>query len=193
MGGGIVAELEREAWMDEVGEAIREAFMGLYACERVDRITVKGLCAAVPVARTTFYARYRNVDDVLAEVENSLLAGLSEVADRMSGGDLAQMDFGPFLDETLGYIEAHRSDFRALLVDQPDARFVARWCEAVKANFAARYPAARMQPNWELLAEMAASAVIGAYTWWMEHPEAAGLEDAKRLVERALEGVMGSI
>ena len=29
---------------------------------------LRGLCAAVPVARTTFYARYRNVDDVLAEV-----------------------------------------------------------------------------------------------------------------------------
>ena len=54
--------------MDEIDQAIRDAFMELYAHERIERITVKALCAAVPVARTTFYARYRNVDDVLAEV-----------------------------------------------------------------------------------------------------------------------------
>lgn len=30
-------------------------------------------CAAVPVARTTFYAHYRNFDDVLLEVEDGLL------------------------------------------------------------------------------------------------------------------------
>ena len=49
-------------------EAIRATFMRMYVCERLDCITVKGLCAATPVARTTFYAHYRNVDDVLAEV-----------------------------------------------------------------------------------------------------------------------------
>lgn len=85
-------------------EAIRAEFMRMYAQERLDRITVKGLCAAVPVARTTFYAHYRNVDDVLAEVEDELLAGLAEVTERISGGDLPHMDFGTFLDETLGFI-----------------------------------------------------------------------------------------
>ncbi|MBP3866256.1 MAG: TetR/AcrR family transcriptional regulator [Eggerthellaceae bacterium] len=167
--------------------------MGLYVHERVDRITVKGLCAAVPVARTTFYARYRNIDDVLVEVEDGLLEGLAEVTERMSGGDLPGMEFGPFLEETLGFIESNWQVFQALLVTQPDMRFIAKWKDAVKANFARRYPEARMQPNWDLLAEMGASATIGAYTWWMEHPEAAGIEDAKRLIERALAGVMASI
>lgn len=161
-------------------DAIRTEFMRIYERERVDRITVKGLCAAVPVARTTFYAHYRNVDDVLLEVEDGLLAGLAEVTGRVSGGDLANMDFAVFLDETLGFIRGRWRDFHALLVDQPDARFVARWKEAVKANFARRYPGARMRQNWDLVAEMAASAVIGAYTWWMEHPDAAGVEEAKR-------------
>lgn len=43
-------------------------------------------CAAVPVARTTFYAHYRNVDDVLLEVEDGLLEGLADVTERVSGG-----------------------------------------------------------------------------------------------------------
>lgn len=174
-------------------EAIRAEFMRMYARERLDRITVKSLCAAVPVARTTFYAHYRNVDDVLFEVENDLLAGLAEVTERVSGGDLSNMDFGVFLDETFDFIKYRWPDIRALLVTQPDARFVARWKDAVKANFARRYPQARMHQNWDLLAEMGASATIGAYRWWMEHPDATGIEEAKRQIERAVDAIVASL
>ena len=66
-------------------------------------------------------------------------AGLSDVTERVSGGDLPNMDFGKFLDETFGFIRKRWRYFHALLVDQPDARFVARWKEAVKANFARRH------------------------------------------------------
>ena len=173
--------------------AIRAGFMHIYERERVDRITVKGLCAAVPVARTTFYAHYRNVDDVLLEVEDGLLAGLAEITERVSGGDLPNMDFGAFMGETFGFIKANWRDFRALLVVQPDARFVAKWKDAVKANFARRYPEARMRQNWDLVAEMAASAVIGAYTWWMENPDARGIEEAKRQIERVTAAIVSSL
>lgn len=176
--------------MDETGKAIREAFMDMYARERMDRITVKALCAAVPVARTTFYARYRNVDGVLEEVEDGLLAGLAEVTERISGGNLPQMEFRPFLDETFAFIEQNWSCFHALLIEQPDNRFISKWREAIKANFGRRYPTVRMQPNWELLAEVAASAAIGAYTYWMKHPDMAGIEDAKQLIDCALTNVM---
>jgi len=174
-------------------DAIRTEFMRIYERERVDRITVKGLCAVVPVARTTFYAHYRNVDGVLAEVEDGLLAGLADITERVSDGDLPNMDFAAFLSETFGFIRERWSDFHALLISQPDARFIARWKEAVKANFARRHPEARMCQNWDLLAEMGASAVIGAYTWWMENPDAGGVEAAKRQIERAVDAIVASL
>lgn len=177
----------------ETQEAIREAFMRLYARERMERITVKGLCAEVPVARTTFYAHYRNIDDVLVEVEDGLLAGLAEVTQRVSGGNLQDMNFGDFLDATFAFIRANWNDIRTLLVVQPDIRFINRWKAAVKANFARRYPEVCMQPHWELLAEIAASATIGAYTWWMEHPDTTGIDEIKRIIEQALSAVMSSL
>ena len=94
-------------------EAIRKTFMELYAREPLDRITVKGLCAAVPVARTTFYAHYGNTDDVRAEVEDILLAGIDRVVQSASGGDLPHMDFGGFLDALFPYIEQNQAWFRA--------------------------------------------------------------------------------
>lgn len=174
-------------------EAIREEFMRIYARERLDRMTVKGLCAAVPVARTTFYSHYRNVDDVLREVEDDLLAGLRDVTRRVSGGDVPHMDFDAFLDEVFGFIRGRWSDFRVLVVEQPDARFIAGWKEAMKANLACRYPQVRMHQGWDLIAEMYASAIIGAYTWWMVHPQATGIEDVKVQMERAINAVVASL
>lgn len=130
---------------------------------------------------------------MLHEVEDGLLEGLAEVTERVSGGDLPHMDFGEFLGETFGFIRENCQDFRVFLVGQPNLRFVAKWKDAVKGNFARRYPEARMRQNWDLLAEMGASATIGAYTWWMEHPDAAGVEEAKRQVERAIAAIVASL
>ena len=47
----------------------------------------------------------------------------------------------------------------------------------------------RMRQNRDLIAEMGVSASIGAYTWWMGHPDAAGVEEAKRWVERAITAI----
>ena len=174
----------------ETNEAIRNAFMELYAHEPFERITVKELCAAVPVARTTFYAHYGNTDDVRLEVEDLLLEGIDRIVQSASGGDLPHMDFVAFLDALFEYIIQNRAWFQAFLVDQPNSRFVTKWRAAITANFAQRAPQATKQPNWDLLAEMGASAAVGAYAYWMQHPENVDIHEVKGLVDRALTAVM---
>ena len=100
--------------------------MHAYATERLDRITIKGLCAQVPVARTTFYAHYANIDGVLEEVEGDLVCGLTDICERISNGNLPHMDFRPFLDETLAYIQRRWPNFTALVITQPDLRFISK-------------------------------------------------------------------
>ena len=89
--------------------------MELYAHEPFERITVKGLCGAVPVARTTFYAHYGNTDDVRAEVEGILLGGIDRIVQSASGGDLPHMDFVAFLDVLFEYIMQNRAWFQEQL------------------------------------------------------------------------------
>jgi hypothetical protein len=129
----------------------------------------------------------------LEEVEDNLIGGLADICERVSKGDLPPMDFHPFLDETLAFIRKSWPDFTALVITQPDPQFIAKWKRAIKANFARRYPELKPLPNFDLVTEMAASAAIGAHTYWLEHPEDAQVEDAKRLVTRALEGVVSAI
>lgn len=151
--------------------AIETEFMREYAAKDFDRITVKELCANVPVARTTFYAHYQNTDEVLEAVEDRLISRLVAVADEVSGGDLRRMDFTEFIDRTMAYVTSEWESFRALLIIQPDRRFEDKWKAAIKRHFHLRYPGKVMLANYDLIAEVAASAVLGGYRYWMEHPD----------------------
>ncbi|WP_207727455.1 TetR/AcrR family transcriptional regulator [Clostridium vitabionis] len=86
-------------------EAIKAQFMKMYAQKDFQVITVKALCAATPVARTTFYSYFDNTDDVRCEVENDLIKGLLKVSQDVSSGNLPDMDFSRFMDEIEGYIK----------------------------------------------------------------------------------------
>lgn len=51
-----------------------------------------GKALGISLWKGTFYTHYHNVNDVLAEVEDGLLAGLADVTERVSGGDLPKSE-----------------------------------------------------------------------------------------------------
>lgn len=163
-------------------EAIKVQFMKEYMCKDFSQITVKGLCASTPVARTTFYSYYENTSDVLESVEDDLIKGLAEVPTKVSGGNLNEMDFHAFLEELEKYIKENWSYIYALLVTQPDLKFMRKWKDAIKTNFRKRYMSGNKTSDFEAIAEIAASSVLSAYTYWMEHPAEMGLVEFEPLI-----------
>ncbi len=175
--------------MMDTKKSIKNQFMKEYAKKDFALITVKALCAATPVARTTFYSYFNNMDEVKAEIEGELIVGLQEVADGISGGDYPNMDFVGFLDGIQKYIKEHWSEFYAFLIRQPNYRFITKWKECIKENFGKRYPEKRCLRNYGIISEIVGSAVIGAYTYWMLHPEDVNTEEIKNLISRTLDAV----
>ena len=169
--------------------AIKKQFMKEYEKREFGAITVKALCASTPVARTTFYAYYSNTDDVRSEIEDELIQGLMDVAEQVSGGDLASMDFQKFMDETERYIRNNWGDIELFLVKQPNLRFIRKWKDAIKVNFFKRHPKMRYAKNHDAIAEIAASAMISAYTYWMEHPDEARPADVKPILMKVLDSL----
>ena len=145
-------------------EAIRSQFMVQYMQKDFTDITVKGLCAAAPVARTTFYAYYSNTDDVRQEIEDDLIRGLVDISEKTAAGNYPDMDFSLFMDETEKYIKEHWSEIYAFLVRQPNFRFIRKWKDAMKMNFRRRYPEKRHLRNYEAVAEIVASSVISVFS-----------------------------
>ena len=170
--------------------AIKAQFIKEYAGKDFSSITVKGLCAAVPVARTTFYSYFNNTDDVRREIEDDLISGLVEVSERVSEGNFPDMDFTAFMNETERFIREHWSDIYAFLVRQPNLRFIRKWKDAIIRNFSRRYPEKRQANSYAAIAEILASSVISAYTYWMEHPDSADTEEIKPILQQVLDSLV---
>ncbi|MBQ3860122.1 MAG: TetR family transcriptional regulator [Clostridia bacterium] len=179
--------------MADAKDAIKAQFMRKYAKRAFSEITVKSLCAAALVARTTFYAYFSNTDDVLREIEDELLEELEAVTFSVSGGDLPGMDFERFMDAVEDCIKEHWSEIHAFLVSQPNLRFMRKWKDAIKEHFRQRYPEKKMSRSYEAVAEIMASSMVSAYAYWMEHPDTASTADIKRLIRRMLDTLVSHL
>ena len=168
-------------------EAIKAQFMNEYARKDFSDITVKGLCAATPVARTTFYSYYNNTDEVRCEIEDELINGLLEVSKVVSAGSYPDMDFEIFMNETETYIKGNWTNIYSFLVRQPNLRFIRKWKDAIKQNFGKRYPDKNHAKNYDAIMEIVASSMLSSYTFWMEHPDKCSTNDMKPIIQKVLD------
>jgi hypothetical protein len=105
------------------------------------------------------------------EIEDALIGGILEIAKGAAESDLAGMDLSVFFSRTLDYIKSHWDENYAFLVAQPSLTYVTKWKEAIKYHFTLRFPKKMSAPNSGLIMEVVASGVIGAYTYWLQHPD----------------------
>ena len=171
-------------------EAIQKEFMQIYTKKEFSCITVKEVCIKTPVARTTFYSYYQNIDEVLNEIEDNLISGILQIALNVSKGNIETMDFSIFLSQTMDYIKNNWNEIHAFLITQPDMRFIKKWKEAIKRHFSLRFPEKINIPNYELISETIASGVIGAYSYWLKNPEKVDTEKLNQIVVSMLDNTM---
>lgn len=174
-------------------ESIQKQFMNEYIHKEYNHITVKELCANTPVARTTFYSYYENIDDVKEDIENDLINGLTNIATKLAKGNMPEMDFSLFLSATMEYIKEHWNEIYAFLILQPNIRFILKWKEAIKKHFSLRFPEKTMIANYEMISEAIASAVIGAYCYWLKEPEKVEIDKLNKIVITVLEKTINLI
>ncbi len=186
-------ETKRGSDKVDARDAIKSQFMKEYVRKDFSDITVKALCAATPVARTTFYSYYDNMDDVLCEIEDEILKGLEDLTETISAGNLPAMDFALYMDAIEGYIREKWSTLYALLVVQPDLRLIRKWKDAIKLNLRKRYPGKQNTGNYDGVAEIAASSIISGYTYWMEHPDTVSTGEIKPILNKVLDTLIQAV
>ena len=160
------------------------------------------------VARSTFYRHYHHVDEVLECVERHLLRGLMEAGSAWSVRTSERVS----LAGTVAYVRVHEREFRALLLEPVDARFVEAWKDAIKFHCWQRLfvrgplhagrmdgvvegrfgmedaPDSRPIANRRLLLEIVASSMVAAVTFALREPNAGDgtWRDADDIVNLAL-------
>lgn len=155
-------------------DIIRHTFMQLYNQYGWENLSVKILCSEAHVSRTTFYAYYESLDRILFEIEDQLIEDLFQINQGFKTTNFKTYQKGepfPFFDKTLDYISEYMLYFQALL-KHAEPRFIFRWKKIIMYHFREKFKedCIRLKHS-ELILEMIASSVIGAYTYWVMHPD----------------------
>lgn len=101
---------------------LREAFTALLREKPVEEITVRELTDLADVNRGTFYGHYRDIYDLLEQMEGEALEEFSALMDRYSSSDL-RIGLRAILTDVFRFVEKHGGLCAALLSRRDDLFF----------------------------------------------------------------------
>lgn len=150
-------------------DALKDAFVDLYIRKPYDQISVKLLCEQAHVARTTFYANYANIDDMLEELEDDLIHDLLKVNQYNSSDDSEEIR--NYTNNLTEYVDKNRKVLRAFLVKEINGRFLIKFKNAIKCHFYDIVCTHSGGKENGMILEMISGMAIGAYTYLIDHNE----------------------
>jgi AcrR family transcriptional regulator len=180
-------------------ELLRSALLSLIQEKGYERITVRDILDRADVGRSTFYAHYRDKDELLQSgLEDVRSALAAEMQPEASGSKEA------FLEPTLAlfrHVEAHRHLWRPL-TRKGGADLIVRVVrgsadELVRAHVRLQFPETSSDdPRFEVAIQFIVSALMGVLVWWLdsEAPQSAEeMHDAfQRLATRGVRRFLSS-
>jgi AcrR family transcriptional regulator len=107
-------------------KALQESMIELMKHHSCLAISVKDICDAADVGRSTFYAHYQSQYDLLKEIEDHAFAGAVRVLDKHELGKHAEpstQDLYAGFQELLEYIHSNRDSIQVLLSENGDPKF----------------------------------------------------------------------
>lgn len=102
-----------------------KAFWNLYETRPISRISVREITDGAGYNRGTFYLYYRDVHDMLSQIEDSLLNKFRELVGSMAGDD-PHFNVAAGMEDVLAVMRAQAAYMRTLLGDHGDPTFAAR-------------------------------------------------------------------
>lgn len=169
--------------------SLKTSLVQMLGDNKINDISIKELCRHAFIARSTFYAYYNNIDEILEDVEDDMIYKLVRMNQELMDRNIKEENEMSFFSETLSLIEENRTTFYTLLVANPDHRFIERWKEAMKYHFWERIRPTRKSENIELILEITASAAIGAYTFWLTRPYEVNREGIYKILSDILKTI----
>ena len=166
--------------------ALRQALIALLEERGFDSITVNDLCDRADLNRGTFYNHFRDKENLLAVLEDEVMADIAALQERMQRISLADMLAYrvagtplPLLVDLFDYLREQSDFLHAVLGPGGDARFAPRLREAVCENLVQNI----LHEKYYYVA-FYASAYLGIITRWIERGTLETSEDMARIAMR---------
>ena len=149
--------------------AMQDALVELLQDQPLGSITVKALCERADVNRSTFYAHYTSIEDLLHDIEDETMAWVTAALDQL----LAQPDSAGIehvIERICQYIADNRKHLRVLMSPKADIGFQQQLLGLI---YSRQTVAEQLQPtaNDPVEAQMrmrfAVSGSIGLLQYWL--------------------------
>lgn len=175
--------------------ALREALIALLEERGFDAITVNDLCERADLTRGTFYNHFSDKENLLAVLEDEVMADIGALQGRMHDITLADMLAYrvagrplPLLVELFDYLREQSAFLHAVLGPGGDARFAPRLREAICENLVQNILHEKYRDNptpfVEYYVAFYAAAYLGIITCWIERGTPESSEDMARIATR---------
>lgn len=92
--------------------ALKAALLRLLNEKPLRRVTIKELCEAADIYRSTFYCHYEDVESLLATIQDEVLAEVDKAMELLVADELTTYEYARRLCE---YIKSAKYDFSVLL------------------------------------------------------------------------------
>ncbi|MEI6101420.1 MAG: TetR/AcrR family transcriptional regulator [Eubacteriales bacterium] len=169
-----------------------DAFWPLYCQKRIEKITVKEITQAAGYNRGTFYEYFKDVYDVLEQIEQSLIPALEELPPVSK----PSIHIGMPLDVFMKLYEHNNKYYSVLLGDHGDPAFAGKLKNAIKPLLKNEIFGRSALSDIELdfVLEYILSAMIGIMRYWFIQDKCLPAEKLVALMYDLMEnGVMAKL
>lgn len=158
---------------------IRDALSSLMAKKKISDITVTELTREADIDRRTFYLHYRNVYDIVEEVEHEAVELLQCRIPDAEGGDLFAT-FTAIMESNINYYDTIVSD-RSYYILEHNCKEITK--QALTAQF--RKSSGLDDRTFDYYLEYVASGIINMYTHWIREGKPFPASELTELVRSA--------
>ena len=152
---------------------LREGLTALLHEKSIKKITVRELSDRVEINRGTFYLHYKDIYDLVAQIEDELFSNFEELLSKYTFEDLTIRPHAIFSDICL-FLYENRDICSALLGDNGDISFLFKMRTFLRnkcfSDFAAVYEITHLE-HYQYIYTFFEAGAVGLIRYWLEHPE----------------------
>ncbi len=182
--------MDKKAMMSEqTKKALKNSFLDLYAQNGISGVTVGAITKKAGYNRCTFYNYYTDVQEMLEEIENSVL---SEIKERVAAQETQISNINNAFEQFLSFFDAYGNTIYVLLSKSGNSSFRNRFKESAFAIYRKAFAGKLGAEQIDYLITYVSSAGLGLIEYWYETGKKSSTDEFLRTVQTLLStGIMG--
>lgn len=116
-------------------EKLCRGYLIAYRHHDFSLVTIKEICQAVGVARTSFYRYFDNTAQLRNLIEDNFVAGFLSSSEELTDAVIDSCQYRRGLKSTISFLQQNREVFNLLLVERPSRSFMDKYVLSINYKY----------------------------------------------------------